>query len=81
MLTHLTFHKFAHDLCSFFSPSAALILWDYFDQQEFVQREPIFYDPWTIINTYKEISLNEVTDDKKIIGVTSQGTAVVTNRV
>jgi hypothetical protein len=65
---------------SVFSPNAALILFDYFDQQEFVQREPIFYDPWAIKNTYKEIPLAEVTNEK-VIGVTSQGTAVVTERV
>jgi hypothetical protein len=80
MLTQLTFHKFAKDLRGIFSPNAALILFDYFEQQEFVQREPIFYDPWTIINTYREIPLDEVTNEH-VIGVTSQGTAVVTERV
>jgi hypothetical protein len=80
MLTHLTFHKFAKDLRGVFSPSAAFILWDYFDQQEMIQREPIYYDPWTIINTYKEIPLAEVTPDKKVIGITAKKTAVVCER-
>jgi hypothetical protein len=80
MLTYLTFHKFAKDLRGVFSPSAAFILWDYFDQQEFVQREPIFYDPWAIINTYREIPLDKITNAVKVIGVTSQGTAVVCER-
>jgi hypothetical protein len=79
MLTHLTFHKFAHDLRSVFSPNAALILWDYFDQQEMIQREPIFYDPWAIINTYREIPLNAVTNEQ-VIGITAKGTAVVMER-
>jgi hypothetical protein len=79
MLTYLTFQKFAKDLRGVFSPSAAFILFDYFDQQEFVQREPIFYDLWAIINTYKEIPLDEVTTEK-VIGITANGTAVVCER-
>jgi hypothetical protein len=64
---------------SIFSPNAALILFDYFDQQEMIQREPLLYDPWTIINTYREIPLDAVTNEK-VIGVTSQGTAVICER-
>jgi hypothetical protein len=79
MLTYLTFHKFANDLRSIFSPNAALILFDYLEQQEMIQREPIFYDPWVIINTYKEIPLDKVTNEK-VIGITAKGTAVVTGR-
>jgi hypothetical protein len=80
MLTHLTFHKFCKDMRSIFSRSACLILFDYFDQQEMIQREPIFYDPWSIINTYREIPLDKITNTVKVIGVTSQGTAVICER-
>jgi hypothetical protein len=44
-----------------------------------IQREPIFYDVWAILNTYKEIPLDKVTTEK-VIGITSQGTAVICER-